>query len=63
MVCGCLVVAHFNVIPSISVIPSEIFEVNADPLSVMSVVGKYECFVIISIMTLATFAAVASVSG
>ena len=44
-------------------ISATIVEVNADPLSMMRVVGRYECFVMISISTLTTFAAVASISG
>ena len=59
IVCGCLVVAHLSVIPKICVISATIFEVNADLLSVMRVVGRYACFVMISINTLATFAGVA----
>ena len=57
------VVAHLSGISKICVISVTIVEMNADPLSVMGVVGRYECFVMISISTLATFAAVASNSG
>ena len=60
IVCGCFVVAHLSVLPKISAM---MVDVNADPLSVIRVVGKYECFVIMSIITLATFVAVASISG
>ena len=48
-VCGCLVVAHLSVMPKICVISAIIVEVNADPLSVMRTVGRYECFVMISL--------------
>ena len=45
------------------VISATIIEVNAEALSVMKVVGEYECFVIISIITFAVLAAVASTDG
>ena len=38
------------------------FDVNAVPLSVMIVVGRYACFVKMSIRTFAAFQAVASTS-
>ena len=60
---GCVVVTHLSVIPKICVISATIAEVNADPLSVMRVFGKYECYVMISINTFASFAAVASIGG
>ena len=63
VVCGCFVVAHVSGIPKILATSAIIVEISADPLSVMRVVGKNECFVIISNITLATFAAVASISG
>ena len=63
IVCGCFVVAHLTVVPNNCVISATIVEVNADSLSVMRVVDNYDCFVMISINTLATFAAVASISG
>ena len=40
-----------------------IVEVNAVPLSVIGVVGKYACFVILSVSTFATLIAEASVRG
>ena len=63
IVCGCFVVAQLSVMPKIWVISAMMVDVNADPLSVKIVVGKYDCFVIMSIITLATFVAVASISG
>ena len=63
IVCGCFVVAHLRVMPIICVISAMILDVNAVPLSVIMVVGKKECLVMISINALATFVAVASVSG
>ena len=49
--------------PNILVYSSIIIDVNTDPLSVNSVVGRYECLVIISINTFAVDVAVASISG
>ena len=63
IVCWCLVVAHLIVMPKMRVISATNIEVNAEPLSVMRVLGKYECFVIISIITFAVLAAVASTNG
>ena len=57
------VVAHLSVLPKIVATSVTIVEVNADPLFVMGVDGRYECFVIISFITLATFGAVASING
>ena len=54
-------VAHLSVLPKICVISAIIAEVNAGPLSVISVVGKYECLVIMSMSTFATMIADASV--
>ena len=63
IVCGCFIVAYTSVIPKICVTTATMVEINADPLSVMRVVAKYECFVMISIITLDTFATIASISG
>ena len=63
IVCGCFVVVHLSVIPKICVISAIIVEVIAVPLSVLSVVGKYEYLVIISMITFATLIADASVKG
>ena len=63
IVCGCSVVAHLRVIPKICVISAMIVEVNAVPLSLLSVVGRYACLVIISMSTFATLMAEASVRG
>ena len=63
IVCGgCFVVAHISVMPKIWVISAMMVDVKAEALSVMRVVGKYECFVIMSIIILATLVAVASIS-
>ena len=51
--CGCLVVAHLSVIPKSWVISTIFVEVNADPLFVLSVVGRYAFLVIISMRTFA----------
>ena len=63
IVCGCFVVAHLSVMPKICVISAIIVDLNAVPLSVMSVVGKYACLVIMSMSAFATLIADASVRG
>ena len=59
--CGCLVVAHFSVILKNCVNSAKTVELKAVPLSVISVVCKFACLVIISMMTFATLIADASV--
>ena len=61
IVCGCVVVAHLSVIPKVCVVSAIIVEVNAVPLSVQSVVGRYACLVIMSMSTFATMIADLSV--
>ena len=51
IVCGCLVVAHLSVIPETCKISARIVDVNAVPLSVMSVVGKCVCLVMMSMIS------------
>ena len=61
IVCGCLVVAHFCVIPKICVISAIVVEVNAVPLTVISVVGRHACLVMMSMSNFATLIPYASV--
>ena len=55
--------AHLSVISSILFIFSLNIEIHTDLLSVSSVVGKYECLVMMSLDTLATDVTVASTKG
>ena len=48
------VVAHLSVMPKICVTSAIIVEVKAVPLSVIIVVGKYACLVMMSMSALAT---------
>ena len=63
IVCRCFGVAHLSVIPKICVISAIIVGVKAVPLSVMSVVGRYACLVMMSMSTFAKLIAGASVRG
>ena len=63
IVCRCFVVAHLSVMSKICVISATIVEVNAVPLSIMSVVGRYTRLAITSMSTFATLISDASALG
>ena len=63
IVCACFVVAWRNCTDSIDATSASTCEMNADPLSEISVVGKYVCLHIMSMMTFATVGAFAFVTG
>ena len=63
MVCSCFVVAWRNVLPRTSAVSSITLEMKTEPLSVIITVGKYACFVTMSMIILAVLAAVGLDSG
>ena len=63
IVCKCLVVAYLRVIPKMQARSAIIVDVNADALSVMRVVGKYECWSLCQLSPLLSLWLLAQLAG